>query len=381
MMFKFILLFIIITMLLAVSILADDISVRQNQLDNLKNELIVKRAQFDSLSQKEKGENARLRDIEEQAALSSQLLLKIKKESQQVSSNISTRQMLLNDIQVQLAGRKTILAERLRYIYKTSSQPPWMAALVSGNPSDILASYKNMKVLAEYDRHLLQSYNDLSTQMQSGLEKLQRDQTLLSGLQSDQETELKKREQTLQKRKKLINKLKKDKREVQRSIAQIESDAIEIEGIIEGLQQEQQASGAVTGLNGLADARGNLLWPAIGKVTREFGAVTDKRGLTLFNPGIDIQARLNSNVLAAAEGVVMYISWLRGYGQFIILDHGQAYCTLYANLSDILVETGDHVMAGELIGLVGDSGSLEGPKLHFELRHRKEQLNPTEWLR
>jgi septal ring factor EnvC (AmiA/AmiB activator) len=78
---------------------------------------------------------------------------------------------------------------------------------------------------------------------------------------------------------------------------------------------------------------------------------------------------------------VAHIDWLRGYGQFIIVDHGRGYYTLYANLSDVLVETGEKVGGGELIGLVGDSGSLEGAKLHFEVRRERDQLNPAEWLR
>ena len=75
------------------------------------------------------------------------------------------------------------------------------------------------------------------------------------------------------------------------------------------------------------------------------------------------------------------MSWLRGYGQFIIIDHGKSFYTLYANLSSALVEVGDGVKAGQIIAEVGDSGTLEGPRLHFELRHKKEQLNPVDWLR
>jgi murein DD-endopeptidase MepM/ murein hydrolase activator NlpD len=103
--------------------------------------------------------------------------------------------------------------------------------------------------------------------------------------------------------------------------------------------------------------------------------------LEITNPGIDIKASYGTRVKAAAVGKVIYVSWLRGYGQFIIIDHGKSFYTLYANLSSASVEVDDNVTAGQAIAEVGDSGTLEGPRLHFELRHKKESLNPLDWLR
>jgi len=134
-------------------------------------------------------------------------------------------------------------------------------------------------------------------------------------------------------------------------------------------------------LAGLENHRGNLIWPIQGKIVRSFGTTKDKRGIKLTNPGIDIRGLSGSSVAAAAAGKIIYISWLRGYGQFIILDHGANYYTLYANLTDIYVETGDMIKAGEVIAEIGDLGSLEGSILHFELRLKKESLDPLEWLR
>ena len=178
-----------------------------------------------------------------------------------------------------------------------------------------------------------------------------------------------------------MTKLKKDRSQVHRSIANLEEDAKDIAGILERLEMESSQAVSDSTLPGLAMSKGNLVWPIRGRIIRPFGLTRDKRGIELSNPGIDIEAKSGADVLAAAGGLVIYINWLRGYGQFIIVDHGRGYYTLYANLSDILVDTGDRVKAGELIALTGDSGSLEGPKLHFEVRYRKDQLNPEEWLR
>jgi septal ring factor EnvC (AmiA/AmiB activator) len=205
--------------------------------------------------------------------------------------------------------------------------------------------------------------------------------TSVQRLQKEQEEEHQKREKMLRSRKRLVERLKNDKSEVQKSIARLEEDAKEIAGILEELESQGRLAEEDSSLVGLADSKGDLIWPVQGRIFRKFGTTKDKRGIVLSNPGIDIQAKLGTDVQAAAPGTIIYTSWLRGYGQFIIIDHGKGYYTLYANLSDILVEVGDHIKGGELIALVGDSGSLEGPKLHFEVRHRKEQLDPMDWLR
>jgi murein hydrolase activator len=366
---------------IAIGLQADAVSDRKTELEDIKAELSSKRAIFDSLGIKEKDESQRLRDLEQQANLSSQLLLKINRQTDQLAHTISAQKIELQTTQAMRDDRARILKQRLVYIYKMGDRPGWLEILSSGNPTSVLAGFRNMKSLLEYDTHLISSYHDLSVSLENGLKRYQANISDLQVLQIDQKTELGKREKMLKSRKKLVDKLKKDRGEVERSISSLEDDAKDIAGIIEVLEQQNLIDTTRTGLSGLASNKGNLVWPARGKIIRGFGILKDKRGIELTNPGIDIEAKSGADVLAAASGVVIYINWMRGYGQFLLVDHGLGYYTLYANLSDILVESGDHVKAGELIALVGDSGSLEGPKLHFEVRYKKDQLNPMEWLR
>jgi murein hydrolase activator len=360
---------------------ADELSKRRTQLDDIKAELESKRTAYDSLGVKEKDESGRLRDLEQQVNLSNQLLLKIQRQSNDLRNVISSQKIELQTTQAMRDERAKLLKNRLVYIYKMGNRPAWLELLSSGDPTSVLAGYRNLKSVVKYDRHLLTSYRDLGVSLENGLKRYQANVSDLEVLQTDQIKELDNRQKTLKNRKKLVDKLKKDRGEIQRSITSLEDDAKDIAGILEELERQAQPDISGSGLPGLASNKGNLIWPARGKILRGFGVLRDKRGIELSNPGIDIEAKLGSDVLAAASGVIIYIDWLRGYGQFIIIDHGLGYYTLYANLSDVLVESGDHVKAGELIALVGDSGSLEGPKLHFEVRYKKDQLNPMEWLR
>jgi murein DD-endopeptidase MepM/ murein hydrolase activator NlpD len=129
--------------------------------------------------------------------------------------------------------------------------------------------------------------------------------------------------------------------------------------------------------------RGALDWPVRGAVVGHFGPeVHPKWGTTTMNNGIDIQAPMGAAVDAVARGRVEYTSEdYAGYGQIVILNHGDGYYTLYAHLSEILVEIGAEVESGQIIGRVGDTGSLKGTVLHFEVRKGGSALDPQQWLK
>jgi murein hydrolase activator len=96
--------------------------------------------------------------------------------------------------------------------------------------------------------------------------------------------------------------------------------------------------------------------------------------------GIDITAPLGTPVRAVAAGSVVYVDWLPGYGRTVILDHGGGFYTLYAHASSVAVHRGDRVVEGQTIAGVGDTDSIRGPCLHFEVRQGEKALNPREWL-
>ena len=128
--------------------------------------------------------------------------------------------------------------------------------------------------------------------------------------------------------------------------------------------------------------RGRLGWPAEGRVVEEYGTRVNPRfGTKTFRNGIDIDAGEGANIHAVFPGHVLYTGWFRGYGNLIIVDHGSEYYTLYAHVADIKVAEGDDVKQGQVIGTVGDTGSLQGPRLYFEVRYQGKPQDPAQWLR
>jgi septal ring factor EnvC (AmiA/AmiB activator) len=128
--------------------------------------------------------------------------------------------------------------------------------------------------------------------------------------------------------------------------------------------------------------RGKLPWPVVGSMTGRFGEPVHRElGTTTTRQGIAIGAVAGDPVQAVASGRVVYAGWMRGYGQMVLLDHGEHYHTLVAHLDRVAVHVGQQVAAGAVLGHVGESGWQEGPGLAFELRHRSGAVDPTPWLR
>jgi murein DD-endopeptidase MepM/ murein hydrolase activator NlpD len=130
----------------------------------------------------------------------------------------------------------------------------------------------------------------------------------------------------------------------------------------------------------LADAPS--IWPVEGRVGSSFGERQDPfNGEGAFHSGIDIDAPIGTPVRATADGNVNSAEMVAGYGREIVIDHGHDTLTVYGHLSSISVVPGQHVIRGQVIGNVGQSGRATGPHLHYEVRVRKAPVNPHNYLR
>lgn len=127
--------------------------------------------------------------------------------------------------------------------------------------------------------------------------------------------------------------------------------------------------------------KGLLKMPVKGKIISHFGTFKNTRYNVLnFRSGIEIQTERGEPIQAVYAGKVLYSEWFKGYGNMIIIDHGKNYYTVYAHIEEAFKSTGDSVESGEVIATVGDTGSLSGPKLYFEVRHHGNPLDPMQWL-
>jgi septal ring factor EnvC (AmiA/AmiB activator) len=133
--------------------------------------------------------------------------------------------------------------------------------------------------------------------------------------------------------------------------------------------------------SGAAFEPGGILPPVEGRVRAGFGRQVDPEfGTSVVRHGIEIEAEEGAPVCAVADGRVLFAGWFRGYGQIVIIDHGERSVTVSGYLEEIAVDAGDGVLRGQEIGTVGETGSLAGPGLYFEIRREGRPVDPASWL-
>ena len=126
---------------------------------------------------------------------------------------------------------------------------------------------------------------------------------------------------------------------------------------------------------------GRFVFPANGSISSGFGnRIHPILGYSRFHAGIDFAASHGSAIRAADSGRVIFSGWYGGYGQTVIIDHGNGISTLYAHASRLLVNEGQNVQQGQSIAAIGSTGLSTGPHLHFEVRQNGNPVNPMAYL-
>jgi murein DD-endopeptidase MepM/ murein hydrolase activator NlpD len=154
-----------------------------------------------------------------------------------------------------------------------------------------------------------------------------------------------------------------------------EEDLVELQAASAALAaQIQSSSGSGGGSTGSGTSASGFIWPVSGVVTSGFGWRWGR-----MHEGIDISAPTGTSVRAVASGTVIYAGWMGGYGQIVVIDHGNGLATAYAHLSSIWI-SGGPVSQGQGVGAVGCTGSCTGPHLHFEVRVNGSAVDPMGYL-
>jgi septal ring factor EnvC (AmiA/AmiB activator) len=125
--------------------------------------------------------------------------------------------------------------------------------------------------------------------------------------------------------------------------------------------------------------KGLLSLPIRGEIVNRFGGPRSNGGITW--KGLFIRSTIGMNVKAIAYGQVVFADWLRGFGNILIVDHGNGYMSLYGNNHILAKKVGDTIHSGDTIAIVGNSGGNPDSGLYFELRHKGKPFDPLKWVK
>ena len=241
-----------------------------------------------------------------------------------------------------------------------------------------------LETILEEDRKLLGRLSDATNDLNQVTSQLDRQKQELSLLKKDLTHQIDRMSVAKKRRSQLLKKIRSEKSLELAAIASLKHSAKALNKEISRLQddsvQPKKEKGSQPEL--FTDVKGLLMMPVKGKIIHFYGNYTDTRfNLVNFRSGINIKADRGEPVHAVFRGTTLYASWFKGYGNMIIIDHGDHYYTVYAHAEELFKKKGDPVEAGEVIATVGDSGSIEGPGLHFEVRYHGKPVNPMHWIK
>ena len=278
----------------------------------------------------------------------------------------------LDDAQLE---RRRYLSFRLREIYKGGSDQLLRRLLTGDELESYFEGLGYASYLSERDARVLDDYRDDAELSAAEREALALDREELASIHEQLSERRDAAGAARRKQAAMLERVRRDGRRQRGALKELKQAAKDLGRLAEALAAAGGSALDIREFKGLLD------WPTDGEVTAGFGKVVHPEFKTeVPHPGWDISADFGADVAAVFDGNVLFADWMRGYGLTAIVDHGGAL-SIYAHASVLLVEQGEAVSRGQLLGKVGETGSLRGPFLYFELRVDGEPVDPGNWLR
>jgi septal ring factor EnvC (AmiA/AmiB activator) len=347
-----------------------DITQKKKDLKDIKKEIHLTKEKEKAARGKESSILGTLHRLETE-------LYQKEKELKQMETQLIHTQEKLRQTKQQIVGLGKIIEQtkeelfsRLAALYKMERVPPEGLLLTSRSYPDLLRVDKYLRVIIDYDARLVETYRRQVVLKERYQEELIQDES--QGQRNISEIEKKKAEMTRvsgEKRALLIS-IQNEKVVYQKVIRELEERAKDLQTLVNKLEREKSLLSYGKPRHEIL--KGKLASPVQGKVISLF----KEKGQN----GIEIRAPIGAEVRAILSGKVLYADWFKGFGNIVIIDHGDHTFTVSGYCSELMKKPGDDVAQGETIALVGSAGSLKGPCLYFEIRHHGKPQDPMEWL-
>lgn len=280
-----------------------------------------------------------------------------------------------------LATTQRALASRAVALYQGGEVGPLRVLFSAESLPDLLARASALRLLVRHDAELVARFGEerdrldtLRAEAASVIETRVAATAELDRLAGELATE--------RKGKGVILARARTNRKTERGLLlELEQAAQALEETIRSLGRRANEPGASSAGRGLEAGQGSLRRPVDADISAPFGRIVDPEfGTATFRSGVNFAAAAGTGVRCVARGVVRFAGWFRGYGRIVIVDHGEGFHTISGHLDEIEVEVGEKVRESEVLGTVGETGSLGGPSLYFEVRRNGDPVDPEDWL-
>jgi septal ring factor EnvC (AmiA/AmiB activator) len=369
----------------------DALRSERHKLEQTQKRLREEREKAADARRRETSLLAELEEIDRRLTEKQREVGRLDKRIKHVQTEIQGLRGDIQKLEASRGGQQEALARRLRMLYKIHAQGAALPLILTGeDPVQRAAVIRQLGNLAALDARVIREYRVTSDNLADRKGREEARQRELAALRAEAKDEQAEVDREAGRRRVLLARVQSERAYHERMVGELTEASRRLEAFIRDLQAKQRRLAKIppprapgeTPVVGFGGLRGRLPWPTGGRIVSAFGPQVHPRfGTKTFRNGVDIEAAEGTDVAAVYPGQVIYTGWFKGYGNLIILDHGHEYYTLYAHVAEILVKEGDDVRQTQRIGTVGDTGSLTGPRLYFEVRYQGRPQDPEQWLR
>ena len=368
----------------------EELRYQNDAINKMKEEIEELSSKLRKANISETTTSKRITNLDEELALINKLIQSLKKEEDInrgkiniLKNDITVKENELNIMKNRYEQRvvNSYLKGRISDLEKVLSSTSWRQAVYRSQYLKIISSIEQ-KMTKEIENLLLKINKD-----RLQLESLLRQSIVLKREKQKQMSSLRKMRI---KREKELTRIRQDKSALANYMQEKAAGVKQLESIIkivledkarfereERIRQQQEAL-KTKEFNLL---KGQLPWPTQGRVISKFGKQWNARlKTTTDNPGIDIKGQPGSPIRSTMSGIVTTVTYIRGYGTTVIIDHGGGFYTVYSHVTNIQTHVDSEVRSGDVIAYMSDSGSVNGSKLHFEVWGKGQKLDPEKWL-
>ncbi|HNH90150.1 MAG TPA: peptidoglycan DD-metalloendopeptidase family protein [Thiobacillaceae bacterium] len=299
--------------------------------------------------------------------------------------------------QGEIAEQQKRLAVLLKERYIQGSGDALKLMLNGQNPGEVARNLEYYGYIGRARADLIRQHRESLARLRSLQDKTRQQNDSLTQVKQERVAQKKTLEAEKGARQEVLYKLSEQIRHQRKEIDTLARDEKRLTRLIEKLARLAAASAAKPAasqkpgqkVDRVADAslagldfvrlKGKLALPVAGEILHKFGANRDGGGPAW--KGLFIRARQGQEVRAIGSGKVAFADWLRGFGNLLVIDHGDGYLSLYSNNESLYKQPGEPVRAGDVVAAVGATGGQDEPGLYFELRHQGKPFDPLAWVR
>ncbi|MDD2928859.1 MAG: peptidoglycan DD-metalloendopeptidase family protein [Sideroxydans sp.] len=363
-------------MLAALLLPAGTLASQETDLEKLRQRLAAIQRDFDQASESRSEVADALRDSERAISDSNRNLSQLARQRRNADRELDRLQQRSTALSNDYNKQQTLLGRLLYRQYIGGIDQDYLKLLLnSKEPNQLARELRYYDYIARERAETLQNLRGGLAALQTATRDTQAKRQEIAALQRSEKKELNQLEREQDKRRQTLRKIAQQLKKQQHEIERLRRNEARLTKLVGELGQ-LSTDGDGAAFNAL---KGRLALPVSGKVSNRFG---DRRAESnLPWTGWFVRAPARHPVLAIAPGRVVYADWLRGFGNLLIIDHGQGYMSLYGNNETLYKQVGESISTGDIVASVGNSGGNVDSGLYFELRYKGSPFNPDKWIK